>query len=115
MTGAAPGTDIVLNDERMDSGRRFANKLWNAARFIFLNMERCGIETWAPCQFPSGEPQLTVGGVVSTWTVTWVDDWLPTLSVAVTVKVETPEAVSGTLIDEPFTVVGAVAWAPVAE
>ncbi|MGE5646681.1 MAG: valine--tRNA ligase [Acidobacteriota bacterium] len=48
LTGAAPGTDIVLNDERMDSGRRFANKLWNAARFIFMNMERSGIETWDP-------------------------------------------------------------------
>ncbi len=48
LMGAAPGTDIVLNEERMDSGRRFANKLWNAARFIFLNMERSGIETWAP-------------------------------------------------------------------
>jgi valyl-tRNA synthetase len=48
LAGAAPGTDIVLNEERMDSGRRFANKLWNAARFIFLNMERSGIETWAP-------------------------------------------------------------------
>jgi valyl-tRNA synthetase len=48
LMGAAPGTDIVLNEERMDSGRRFANKLWNAARFIFLNMERSGIGAWAP-------------------------------------------------------------------
>jgi valyl-tRNA synthetase len=53
LMGAAPGTDIVLNDERMDSGRRFANKLWNAARFIFLNMERSGIETWAPEAVPA--------------------------------------------------------------
>ncbi len=48
LLGAAPGTDIVLNDERMDSGRRFANKLWNAARFILMNMERSGVETWTP-------------------------------------------------------------------
>ncbi|MFB3828517.1 MAG: valine--tRNA ligase, partial [Bryobacteraceae bacterium] len=40
--GAAPGTDIVLTEERMESSRAFANKIWNAARFLFLNMERSG-------------------------------------------------------------------------
>ena len=40
LQGAAPGTDIVLTEERMASSRDFANKIWNAARFLFLNMER---------------------------------------------------------------------------
>ena len=40
LQGAAPGTDIVLTEERMESSRAFANKIWNAARFLFLNMER---------------------------------------------------------------------------
>jgi valyl-tRNA synthetase len=44
LRGAAPGTDIVLSDERMVSSRGFANKIWNAARFIFMQMERVGIE-----------------------------------------------------------------------
>ncbi len=42
LQGAAPGTDIVLTEERMESSRAFANKIWNAARFLFLNMERSG-------------------------------------------------------------------------
>jgi valyl-tRNA synthetase len=37
---AAPGTDIALSEERILSYRAFANKIWNAARFIFLNLEK---------------------------------------------------------------------------
>ena len=50
LQGAAPGTDIVLTEERMESSRAFANKIWNAARFLFLNMERSGVEPWVPGQ-----------------------------------------------------------------
>jgi valyl-tRNA synthetase len=32
----------------MESSRAFANKIWNAARFLFLNMERSGVEPWVP-------------------------------------------------------------------
>src|SRR5579884_2399660 len=46
LTGAAPGTDIVFTVDRIESARAFANKIWNAARFLFLNMERCGVEPW---------------------------------------------------------------------
>jgi len=38
----------VLTEERMESSRAFANKIWNAARFLFLNMERSGVEPWVP-------------------------------------------------------------------
>ena len=48
LQGAAPGTDIVLTEERMESARAFANKIWNAARLIFMNMERSGVEPWLP-------------------------------------------------------------------
>jgi valyl-tRNA synthetase len=37
---AAPGTDIVLSDDRILSYRAFANKIWNAARFVFLNLDK---------------------------------------------------------------------------
>jgi valyl-tRNA synthetase len=37
---ASPGTDIAFNEERTDGYRAFANKIWNAARFIFMNVER---------------------------------------------------------------------------
>jgi valyl-tRNA synthetase len=37
---AAPGTNIILSDERILSYRAFANKIWNAARFLFVNLDK---------------------------------------------------------------------------
>ena len=37
---AAPGTDIAFNESRTDGYRAFANKIWNAARFMFMNVDR---------------------------------------------------------------------------
>jgi valyl-tRNA synthetase len=37
---ASPGTDIAFSEERTDGYRAFANKIWNAARFLFMNVER---------------------------------------------------------------------------
>ncbi len=37
---AAPGTDIVLSEERIEGNRNFANKIWNAARFVFMNLDK---------------------------------------------------------------------------
>jgi valyl-tRNA synthetase len=37
---AAPGTDIVLSDDRLGGAKAFANKIWNAARFLFVNLEK---------------------------------------------------------------------------
>ncbi|MGA2434056.1 MAG: valine--tRNA ligase [Bryobacteraceae bacterium] len=62
--GAAPGTDIVLTEERMLSARAFANKIWNAARFLFMNMERSGVEAWAPDESASYRPEAAEDGAV---------------------------------------------------
>ena len=37
---ASPGTDIALSEDRIEGYRAFANKIWNAARFIFMNVEK---------------------------------------------------------------------------
>jgi valyl-tRNA synthetase len=37
---AAPGTDIVLSEDRPGGAKAFANKIWNAARFLFVNLEK---------------------------------------------------------------------------
>jgi valyl-tRNA synthetase len=39
---ASPGTDIAFSEARTEGYRAFANKIWNAARFLFMNMERAG-------------------------------------------------------------------------
>ena len=44
---ASPGTDIAFSEGRTEGYRAFANKIWNAARFLFMQMERAkeaGIE-----------------------------------------------------------------------
>ena len=40
MIKAAPGTDISLSEESVLGYRAFANKIWNAARFLFVNLEK---------------------------------------------------------------------------
>jgi valyl-tRNA synthetase len=43
---SSPGTDIAFNESRTEGYRAFANKIWNAARFMFMNMDRvCRPET----------------------------------------------------------------------
>ena len=37
---ASPGTDIAFSEARTEGNRAFANKIWNAARFVFMNVER---------------------------------------------------------------------------
>ena len=46
---AAPGTDIAFSESRTAGYRNFANKIWNAARFMFMNVDRI-------------EPSLRPGG-----------------------------------------------------
>ncbi|SFQ30212.1 valyl-tRNA synthetase [Lachnospiraceae bacterium XBB1006] len=39
LTGNAPGNDMRFRDEKMEASRNFANKVWNASRFIMMNLE----------------------------------------------------------------------------
>ena len=43
VTGNAPGNDMRYYDERVQASRNFANKVWNASRFILMNMEKADI------------------------------------------------------------------------
>ena len=47
-TGNSPGNDMRFSDEKVSASRNFANKLWNAARFILMNI---GDEE-IPCELP---------------------------------------------------------------
>jgi len=45
----------------MESARSFANKIWNASRFLFLNMERSGVEPWLPDTLENFQPEPEAG------------------------------------------------------
>ena len=44
VTGNAPGNDMRFSNERVEASRNFANKVWNASRFILMNMKENIIE-----------------------------------------------------------------------
>ena len=45
-TGNSPGNDMRISDERFEASRNFANKIWNAARFVMMNLDRdCDTES----------------------------------------------------------------------
>ena len=43
ITGNAPGNDMRFYWERVESSRNFANKVWNASRFIMMNLEKAQV------------------------------------------------------------------------
>lgn len=47
-TGNSPGNDMRFSDEKVGASRNFANKLWNAARFVLMNIGDEEIETSLP-------------------------------------------------------------------
>ena len=38
-TGITPGNDMRFKEDRLESCRNFANKLWNASRFVIMNLQ----------------------------------------------------------------------------
>ena len=53
--GNSPGNDQRLNEQKLESSRNFANKLWNAARFVMGNLEGAGagLEGWHSPALPT--------------------------------------------------------------
>jgi valyl-tRNA synthetase len=50
---ASPGTNVAFNIARTEGYRAFANKIWNAARFIFMNVDRVLTATGAHMHYAS--------------------------------------------------------------
>ncbi len=53
---AAPGTDIILSDDRIKGARAFANKIWNASRFLFVNLDK--VESTGPTLEEMASPEI---------------------------------------------------------
>ncbi len=63
-TGNAPGNDMRFHTERVDAASNFANKLWNASRFVIMNLK--GYELEAPTgDFDREELELSDRWVLS--------------------------------------------------
>lgn len=50
VTGNAPGNDIRFYPERVEAARNFANKIWNASRFIMMNLDRDIMNKYKDCK-----------------------------------------------------------------
>jgi valyl-tRNA synthetase len=71
---AAPGTDIAFSESRTAGYRNFANKIWNAARFMFMNVDR--IEPGLRPGDGQESPPHTRKGVAGFSTSTLEDRWI---------------------------------------
>jgi valyl-tRNA synthetase len=70
---AAPGTDIAFNESRTEGYRAFANKIWNAARFMFMNLDRVGAGGRPAWTAKDGRPHADIAGFK---TETLADRWI---------------------------------------
>ncbi len=68
---AAPGTDIAFNASRTAGYRNFANKIWNASRFMFMNLDRV-----APGLRPESGGSTPEAGVAGFEAFTLEDRWI---------------------------------------
>jgi valyl-tRNA synthetase len=74
---AAPGTDIAFSESRTESYRAFANKIWNAARFLFMNVDRASESgVWSLAEFNSTSSQVAQPGVPGFAAETLEDRWI---------------------------------------
>jgi valyl-tRNA synthetase len=60
---ASPGTDIAFNEKRTEGYQKFANKIWNAARFVFLSVDRAAAAgVWSLDAFRAQQGSSGVSG-----------------------------------------------------
>ena len=72
---AAPGTDIAFSESRTAGYRNFANKIWNAARFMFMNVDRIepGLR---PASVGVGDSSAQSAGIAGFNVRTLEDRWI---------------------------------------
>jgi len=73
---SSPGTDIAFNESRTEGYRAFANKIWNAARFMFMNLERIAPDLPAVKAIEDRLPPHSSSGVYGFSAITLEDRWI---------------------------------------
>ena len=48
LTGNAPGNDMRFSTDKVENARNFANKMWNASRFIMMNLDKAAVPAECP-------------------------------------------------------------------
>ncbi len=81
LLSAAAGSDIALKEDRMEAGSAFANKIWNASRLLFLNMERSGVRDWTP----GSSLKLNPGVIEDDWIIDRLNQAIETVNRALEV------------------------------
>src|SRR5271165_9301 len=74
---AAPGTDIAFSESQTEGYRAFANKIWNASRLLFMNVDRAQeAGVWSLAEFKAPDTDFTAKGVAGFTTGTLEDRWI---------------------------------------
>jgi valyl-tRNA synthetase len=72
---AAQGRDVILSHDRFAASRAFANKIWNAARFVMMNLDG------APQPLPKAE--IAKLGLAERWILSRLDDTIREVSASI--------------------------------
>ena len=70
LTGSTPGNDMNLDVKRIESNRNFANKIWNAARFVISNVKEDVWKAGGPCwriEAEAESPSADGGQLAQRW------------------------------------------------
>ena len=72
LAGSATGVDFAWRDERVESFRNFANKIWNATRFALMNSDGASISFGSLLQQASASGQPPEGGTQNSLPDRWI-------------------------------------------
>src|SRR5262249_45134320 len=73
---ASPGSDIPVARERIDGYRAFANKLWNATRFVLMNLEDGAAGAAARSEAGAAAPRPETRAPIDPKRLAVVDRWI---------------------------------------
>ena len=74
LAGSSTGADFAWRDERVESFRNFANKIWNATRFCLMNSEGASIKATPP--YEEGVDAVSADWVVLSADASLADRWI---------------------------------------